>query len=44
MTYTVTVDFFDIEAASAEQATAAMVEMLQVAGFTRFEVTGSREA
>lgn len=43
MTYTVTVEFFEIDAVSAEQAETVMVEMLRSAGFTRFEVTGSRE-
>lgn len=43
MLYAVTVDFFGIDAASAEQARAVMAEMLQSAGFTRFEVTQARE-
>jgi hypothetical protein len=43
MIYTVTVDFFDIDAASAEQAKAVMAEMLVGAGFTRFEATGVRD-
>lgn len=43
MIYTVTVDFFEIDAASAEQARAVMAEMLVSAGFTQFEVTGARE-
>jgi hypothetical protein len=41
--YTVTVDFFEIDAASTEQAKAAMTEMLLSASFTRFEVMGARE-
>ena len=43
MIYKVTVDFFEIDAASAEQAKVVMAEMLQLAGFTHFEVMGSRE-
>lgn len=43
MIYRITVDFFEIDAASAEQAKAVMAEMLQLAGFTHFEVMGSRE-
>lgn len=43
MIYTVTVEFFGIDAASAEQVGTVMAEMLRSVGFTRFEVTGSRE-
>lgn len=43
MRYRVTVDFFDIDAPSAEQAQAIMAEMLGAAGFTRFEITEVRE-
>ncbi len=43
MTYAVTVDFFGIDAASAEEAQAVMAEMLHSVGFTRFEVTETRE-
>lgn len=44
MIYAVTVDFFEIHAASAEQAKAVMAEMLEVAGFTRCAITDVREA
>jgi hypothetical protein len=44
MLYIVTVDFFEIDAASAEQARAVMAEMLQAVGFTRFELRTTREA
>lgn len=43
MIYTVTVEFYGIDAASAEQAGTVMAEMLRSAGFTHFEVTGNRE-
>ena len=43
MIYRITVDFFEIDAASAEQAKAVMAEMLQMVGFTHFEVMESRE-
>ena len=43
MIYVVTVDFFGIHAASAEQAKAVMAEMLETAGFTRWEITDVRE-
>lgn len=43
MIYTVTVDFFDIDAASADQAKAAMAEMLLTVGLTRHEITNVRE-
>ncbi|MCZ6480710.1 MAG: hypothetical protein V3V07_02310 [candidate division NC10 bacterium] len=43
MTYAVTVDFFGIDTASPEQASAVMAEMLQSVGFTRFEVREARE-
>lgn len=43
MIFKVTVDFFEIEATSGEQAREVMAEMLRLAGFTRFEVTGTRE-
>lgn len=43
MIYVVTVDFFEIDAPSAEQAKAVMAEMLEAAGFTRCEVTDIRE-
>ena len=41
--YAVTVDFFGIDAASEEEARAVMLEMLQSAGFSHFEVTEARE-
>lgn len=41
--YAVTVDFFGIDATSREEARAVMVEMLQSAGFSRFEVTEARQ-
>lgn len=43
MIFKVTVDFFEIEATSREQAREVMAEMLRLAGFTRFEVTETRE-
>ena len=43
MTYAVTIDFFGIDAASAEEAQAVMAEMLQSVGFTRFAVREARE-
>ena len=43
MIYTVTVEFSGIDAQSSDQAGRVMAEMLRLAGFTHFEVTGSRE-
>jgi len=43
MIFTVTVDFFNIDANSTDEARAVMVEMLRMAGFTLFQVTGTRE-
>jgi hypothetical protein len=43
MIYAVTVDFFDINAASVEQAKAVMTEMLEAAGFTQCEIRDVRE-
>lgn len=43
MTYTVTVDFLGIDAASEEEARAVMLEMLQSAGFTSFDVMEARK-
>jgi len=43
MIYVVTVDFFEIDAPSAEQAKVVMAEMLEAAGFTRCEIMDARE-
>lgn len=43
MICTVTVDFFAIDAASAEHAKAVMAEMLLTVGLTRFEIIDVRE-